>query len=163
MDVTYRVATIEDAEASAECHMACWREAYGPLVDPALLEARLDRERWVESTREILAHGGPRWLALHGGQVVGLATAGPTRDENSPAPYELYAIYVREAWQGTGVAQELFDRAVPAGVGCSLWVLEANPRAQAFYRRQGFEADGTREFYGGLGAWEIRMVRPAAD
>ena len=44
-----------------------------------------------------------------------------------------------------------------------LWVLEDNPRAQAFYARNSFGADGARDV---LGAdWhnlpEIRRVRPA--
>ena len=28
-------------------------------------------------------------------------------------------------------------------IGVALWVADPNPRAQAFYRRQGFVADGT--------------------
>jgi hypothetical protein len=40
-----------------------------------------------------------------------------------------------------------------------VWVLEANARARAFYRRHGFEADGAREHFAALDAWEIRMVR----
>ena len=43
---------------------------------------------------------------------------------------------------------------------CSLWVLEDNLRAQGFYRRNGFVADGTRELYDDLGTWEIRMIKP---
>ena len=42
---------------------------------------------------------------------------------------------------------------------CWLFVLEGNTRAQAFYRRNGFDPDGHRQLYLGLDAWEIRMVR----
>jgi len=42
---------------------------------------------------------------------------------------------------------------------CWLFVLAENGRAQAFYRRNGFAADGHRQRYAGLDAWEIRMVR----
>ena len=45
---------------------------------------------------------------------------------------------------------------------CWLFVLEANVRAQAFYRGNGFVADGHRQLYAGLDAWEIRMVRAIA-
>jgi len=43
---------------------------------------------------------------------------------------------------------------------CFLWVAEDNPRAQAFYRRNRFQLDGTRD----LTAWMegvpvVRMVR----
>ena len=52
-----------------------------------------------------------------------------------------------------------FDGVV-AGRPCSLWVAEGNARALAFYRRQGFQPDGTRKT---VTEWEglvtIRMVR----
>jgi ribosomal protein S18 acetylase RimI-like enzyme len=43
----------------------------------------------------------------------------------------------------------------------SLWVLEGNERAMAFYRRNGFTADGARADEEFFGVSEIRMVRPA--
>ena len=39
----------------------------------------------------------------------------------------------------------------------ALWVADPNPRAQAFYRRHGFVADGAAQVQGGVR--EIRMVR----
>jgi predicted GNAT family N-acyltransferase len=39
----------------------------------------------------------------------------------------------------------------------ALWVADPNPRAQAFYRKRGFVADGTIQMDDGVR--EIRMVR----
>ena len=39
----------------------------------------------------------------------------------------------------------------------ALWVADPNPRAQAFYRKHGFAADGTARSEDGVR--EIRMVR----
>lgn len=161
--ISLRFATEADVEASADCHLACWREAYTPLADPERLAVRLaDRARWVERTREHLRAGPPRLLAWRssaaGPQVIGLACAGPSRDDDPPTPEELMMLYVRAAWHGTGVAQALLDGVI-ADRPCSLWVLEGNLRAQAFYARNGFAPDGARELYEGLGAWELRMVR----
>jgi predicted GNAT family N-acyltransferase len=39
----------------------------------------------------------------------------------------------------------------------ALWVADPNPRAQAFYRKHGFVADGAAQVEGGVR--EIRMVR----
>ena len=157
--VRIRRAVPDDAEAGARLHVACWREAYGPHVDPAVLEERLaDADRWVAAWRHQLAAGPPRVVAEADGELVGFAVAGPSRDEDAAAAREIYAIYARAAWWGTGVGQELLDRVLTVG-SCSLWVLEANVRAQAFYRRNGFEPDGAREHYAGLAAWELRMVR----
>jgi GNAT superfamily N-acetyltransferase len=141
-------------------HAACWRESYAPYADPALLEERLaDTDRWLAAWTRHLTEGPPRVLAEVDGEPVGFAVAGPTRDDDRPTPYELYAIYTRAAWWGSGLGQALWEAVRPDGP-CSLWVLEDNARAQGFYRRNGFVPDGARELYAGLGAWEIRMVRP---
>ncbi|MBZ5740428.1 GNAT family N-acetyltransferase [Nocardioides mangrovi] len=155
-----RPATTADIEAGAALQRACWREAYGPYVDAALLEERLaDPAPWVAAWTRQLASGPPRTVAESDGALVGFAVAGPSRDEDGATPYELYAIYTRAAFWGTGLGQRLWEEVRPDGP-CSLWVLAANERAQGFYRRNGFAADGAREHYADLGADEIRMVRP---
>ena len=140
-------------------HRASWREAYGPHVGPATLEAALgDAAPWVTAWEQQIALGPPRTLAVAGEEIVGFAVAGPSRDPASPEPNELYALYVRQAWWGTGLGDALIAAALPPGP-CWLHVLDANARARAFYRRHGFEADGQRHFYTGLDAWELRMSR----
>jgi GNAT superfamily N-acetyltransferase len=157
---TLRLAVPADAAAGAALHAACWREAYGPFVDGALLRQRLDdTARWTAAWTRQLLDGPPRVLAEVDDRLVGFAVVGPSRDEDAVAPHELYALYTRAAWWGRGLGQALWDAVRPDGP-CSLWVLEANARARGFYRRNGFVPDGAREHYTGLGAWEIRMVRP---
>jgi 2-(1,2-epoxy-1,2-dihydrophenyl)acetyl-CoA isomerase len=68
-------------------------------------------------------------------------------------------MYVRAAWYGTGVAGDLIRTALDPTTPCSLWVFEENPRAQTFYRRHGFELDGTRRTEAFTPAMEVRMVR----
>ena len=158
--VELRPAVPADAAAGAALHIACWRDAYGPYVDAALLEERLaDTGRWVAAWTRQLIDGPPRVLAEAGGELVGFAVVGGNRDPDAPTPAELYAMYTRASRWGTGLGNALWDAVAPEEP-CSLWVLEANARAQAFYRRQGFVADGAREHYAGLDAWEIRMIRP---
>lgn len=160
MTPTLRTAVPADAVACATMHAACWREAYGPYVDPALLEERLaETARWTAAWTRHLVDGPPRVLAEDGGEIVGFSVVGPSRDEDGATPLELYALYVRAAYWGTGLGQELWDAVRPVEP-CSLWVLEDNARARGFYRRNGFAPDGAREHYAGLDASEIRMVRP---
>lgn len=52
------------------------------------------------------------------------------------------------------MGKALLDTVVPADVGAALWVADPNPRAQAFYRKTGFTADGTRRVEN-----EVREVR----
>jgi hypothetical protein len=60
---------------------------------------------------------------------------------------------------GSGSGQGLLD-AVIGTEPAFLWTAELNPRAQSFYRRNGFVADGARKV---AESWEnlaeIRMVR----
>jgi GNAT superfamily N-acetyltransferase len=160
MTWTLRPAVPADAADGAAMHAACWREAYGPYADPRLLAERLaDSDRWLTAWARQLAEGPPRVLAEADGELVGFAVAGPSRDADRTTISELYAVYTRAAWWGTGLGQALLDAVAPEG-SCSLWVLEDNERARRFYQRNGFRPDGTRELYEDLGAWEMRMVRP---
>jgi ribosomal protein S18 acetylase RimI-like enzyme len=92
------------------------------------------------------------------GEIVGLASAGPTRDEDAPTEWELYAINVLAAHHGSGVADQLIV-AVIAQRPATLWVVRDNARAHAFYRRHGFTMGATTKVHEGTGASEVRMVR----
>lgn len=94
------------------------------------------------------------------GELLGMAAAGVTRDPDAPAAWELYSITTLARIHGSGVADDLL-RAVVGDAAASLWVLRANGRARAFYRRHGFVADGVQRVHEGTGAPEVRMVRGA--
>ncbi|WP_243400618.1 GNAT family N-acetyltransferase [Arthrobacter sp. Bz4] len=72
---------------------------------------------------------------------MGIATSGPGRDEDRP-DFELHHIYTLAASHGTGLGQRLLDTAIE-NRAAYLWILNGNPRAERFYRRNGFEPDGT--------------------
>src|SRR5215218_5402808 len=160
MDLGVRLATVADAAGIGAVHMQCWKESYTRLLSPGFFDSRTP-ERAAERWAETLA--APSDQAVHvatlGGEVVGFAGSGPSRDEPPVRELELYSIYVLAAHHGEGVGQELLDAAV-GSVPASLWVAKANPRAQAFYRRNGFGADGGEKTEP---SWEnleeIRLVR----
>jgi ribosomal protein S18 acetylase RimI-like enzyme len=67
------------------------------------------------------------------------------------APIEIRRFYVHRDWQGRGVAQSLMMASLEAAVergARTVWlaVWERNLRAQAFYRKCGFEDSGAKEF-----------------
>jgi ribosomal protein S18 acetylase RimI-like enzyme len=86
-----------------------------------------------------------------------LAGFAQLRDKAAPdgvatsRPVELWRFYVDRPWQGRGLASALmnavFERARARG-GRELWlgVWERNARAQAFYRKCGFEKVGQKIF-----------------
>lgn len=68
-----------------------------------------------------------------------------------PSPVELWRFYVDRPWQGRRVAKPLMDAALAAARelgGRSVWlsVWERNPRAIAFYAKQGFADVGCKIF-----------------
>jgi ribosomal protein S18 acetylase RimI-like enzyme len=88
------------------------------------------------------------------GSLAGFAQLRDQRAPNGVAttrPVELWRFYVDKPWQGRGLARALMtaveDRARARG-GRELWlgVWERNERAQAFYRKCGFEKVGTQIF-----------------
>jgi ribosomal protein S18 acetylase RimI-like enzyme len=91
------------------------------------------------------------------GEIVGFASAGPSRDEDAPTGWELYAINVLAAHHGTGIADQLIN-AVIAQRAATLWVVADNARAQGFYRRHGFGVEGAAKVHEGTGAPEVRMI-----
>lgn len=88
------------------------------------------------------------YVAAAGDRIVGYAGVGPAR-EGPAETGELYALFVHPNWWGTAAACLLTDAAIAdlRGKGCRevwLWVLEANARARAFYRRYGFTETSAR-------------------
>ena len=150
-----------DLAALGRCHLKCWREAYGDLVDPARLEPFLaDVEEFVGRWRRALLRGaGHVRIAEDAGDLVGFASVRPATDE---VPAYLQSLYVRRSHWSTGLGQRLLD-AVLDDQPATLEVLRDNARARRFYARNGFVPDGTEADEPRLGAVEIGMVRPALD
>ncbi|MFI1913216.1 GNAT family N-acetyltransferase [Nocardia sp. NPDC020380] len=143
------------------CHVACWREAYQGLVPQHMLDA-FDIGRRAEAWERIrIRSAGRMVVAVADNIVIGFACSSPAREENPPAAQELNAMYVRAAYYGTGVAQDLMDAVLSRTEDTSLWVFEENPRAQAFYKKNGFELDGRRRVEAFTPASQVRMLRRA--
>jgi len=160
-DVTVRPIRDSDAETLGRVHAMCWHQTYDHLISAAAFEnlsARRMAELWTH-----LASRGPefsQYAAIVNGDIVGFVGAGPARDEDAPRTRELIFIYLLDAYQGTGIGQKLLDAAVGSDP-VYLWVASDNPRAHAFYRRNGFSADGAKQMQPFLGEsiHEVRLVR----
>lgn len=143
MDYQLRQATPEDAEAVVGMHTLAHEECYPHLLSKEFFRARRANipER-VERRRPHLDVPDPRIIALDAdGEVVGLADAGPGRDEDGPEELELYSIYTLKRTHGTGLGAALLRAAIGESPAY-LWVVEGNPRAVAFYLKHGFRPDG---------------------
>ncbi|MCU1505955.1 MAG: putative acetyltransferase [Microbacteriaceae bacterium] len=159
-----RAPVAADADDVARVHVQGWREAYSDLVPESFYdEAALLRRQamWRSLLDKPLPIGRRVSVAEVNGQIVGFALAGdPPGDEPSRAR-QLFALYITGHHYGSGVGQALLD-AVLGTEPAQLWVAEGNPRARAFYRRNGFEPDGGRKADADIdNLIEIRLVRGA--
>jgi len=164
--MTWTISPIDlaDVDDVAAVHVRVWQEAYAGLM-PSDYLASLDPVAFAAGWRSRLADPHPdvhTWVARDDAGVVGIATAGPSRDDDAPTPDELYAINVLARAHGTGVADLLLARAI-GDRAATLWVVDGNARATAFYRRHGFVDEGGRKPEPRTGVVEIRMSRGPLD
>jgi ribosomal protein S18 acetylase RimI-like enzyme len=150
-----RRATVADAALLAEFGARTFRDTFAKDNTPEDMEKHLASAWRADLQRaEILDASLDTLLAWSGNELAGFAQV---RDRHAPAcvptrqPVELHRFYVDAPWQGRGVARALMNaveaRARARG-GRELWlgVWERNARAQAFYRKCGFQKVGTQVF-----------------
>jgi GNAT superfamily N-acetyltransferase len=155
-----RCAVPADVLSMARVHVDTWRETYrglmsdGVLDDPGLLDSR--EKFWHEVLADSQFEQNRIVVALHRGTLVGIAMAGPCLEDGEGLS-QLYVLYVYAAFHGAGVGAALLNGVVVPGAPAVLWVADPNPRAQAFYRKNGFVADGAVKIEDDVR--EVRMVR----
>ncbi|MFR9751979.1 GNAT family N-acetyltransferase [Nocardia sp. 004] len=153
-------ADAEHIPGLAECHIASWREAYRDLVSAHVLDA-LDVDRCAERwERNRVRYPDRTHIAIVDDTVIGFVSASPPASAHPITPAELNALYVRSAWYGSGVADDLIHAALDPALSYELWVFEQNSRAEAFYRKHGFALlESMRRIEPFTSLIEVRMAR----
>lgn len=155
-----RHPTPADAAAIAEVHVKCWQETYRGLMrdevldDPEMLSRR--EHMWTLLLTDSQYASVAVAIAELNSEIIGFASAGPPFDENREDGLQLHTLYVVRSSHGSGAGAALLA-AVIGTEAAQLWVADPNPRAQIFYRKQGFSFDGTARHEDGIR--ELRMVR----
>jgi diamine N-acetyltransferase len=153
MTYVYRDATEADAEALAAFAEMTFTETFGHLYPPEDLAAFVAAKYRPNVIAAELADPETRYrLALRDGAIAGYCKMGGIDMEvDATDALELHRLYVDRDTKGAGVAQALMDEALAwaRGKGATamyLSVWENNKRAQAFYKRYGFEHAGEHKF-----------------
>ena len=162
--LTVRPARVEDVAQMARVNVRCWQETYRGLMPDAVLDDPgfvATRERfWTAALTDERYRDNRAAVALRDGALIGIAMSGPPLDPEPARTRQLYVLYVLVADHGTGAGQALLEAVIDPAEPAALWVADPNPRAQAFYRKHGFVADGASQVDHGVR--EIRMVRATA-
>jgi len=149
--ITVRSAAQADADKLSLVSDATFLESFAHEVPG---DAMLTHCRTLHAPAYLarcIADGAKAWLAEIRGTPIGYAmlTLEPELDAAREGDVELKKIYVLSRFQGTGTAQALFAEVLKAATGNKrllLGVKDDNHRAISFYKREGFETIGTRQF-----------------
>lgn len=136
-----RRADRADASAIARVHIQAWRESFQHLLSAqTLAELDLDAhtQMWVDHLNDPTLR---TYVAELNSKIVGFALVG-SAEPGAPRSVELKMLYTLDETKGSGLGQGLLNAAVGSEPAL-LWVAVRNPRARAFYLKNGFVPDGT--------------------
>jgi GNAT superfamily N-acetyltransferase len=170
MSLGIRLAAPHDAAAVGGFGERSFRETFGPHNRPEDMDAYCRATYALERQRaELAAPDRLTLLAEVDGVLAGYAQL---RDGPAPAcvtgaePIELLRFYVDSRWHGQGIAAALMAQVIAHArrrgrrtLFLAVW--EHNPRAIAFYRKQGFEEVGSQPFQLGQDVQTDRVMARA--
>lgn len=135
-----RDATAEDVPDLARVYVDTWRSIYAGLL-PGHALVGMSYERQGRLWSRTVAAGRGVVVAELRDQVVGFASAGPSRDRRLEYGGEVYTLYLLDDYQGLGLGRELltasFRGLLERGFASALiWSLALNP-SRFFYETMG--------------------------
>ena len=144
---TLRPASLRDAKAISELHVASVRAAYQGIVPDDQLKT-ITPEGRMSHWREAIEYSEPQiHVALDGDTVVGFVGFDSSRDKGTPPTMgEIWSIYAAPDQWSRGVGLALWD-AAREGLeeeGCtqvSIWLPLRNERALRFHELAGFKRE----------------------
>ncbi len=169
--ITIARATEADATALADFGRLTFEETFGRYNTPADMADFLSKTFGVAQQTAELRDGGRAMIVAKDerGAIVGYALLKRDSVEHcvtAERPSEVQRIYVDASLHGRDVGAQLMTECIVQSRrwGCdAVWlgVWEHNPRAIAFYEKQGFRTVGTHEFMlGGDRQRDYVMLKP---
>lgn len=145
-EITFRRATVNDAEAIAALRVESWRATYRGVMPDAYLDNMRAEESATMWTQVLLADLPTIsiFVAEAGTEVVGFAAGMLLMPEKMELDAELTAIYLKPIAQRGGVGRRLLALVTEAlqqqgATGLLVWVIAGNQIARQFYEQMGAE------------------------
>lgn len=137
-----RQARLDDAADVAQVYIDSWHDTYPGVLPSALLRAMTPRGQTTRWQAAIRTQGRETVLVAdsrHG--IIGMASAGPSRDRELGFDGEIYTLYVDPSYFGLGIGRALMSGAFAAlrqnGMSsCVVWA-HAKNHARFFYEAMG--------------------------
>ena len=151
-----KMETDEEIKGKAYVHWKSWHEAYSGIIS----QEYLDNLTLEKCERMAFSWPDNIMVAKENNKVIGFVGYGD-RGKEAPDVGEIYALYVLADFYGKGIGRKLMDVGLAQIKHFSqvqLWVLKENIRAIRFYKKCGFQPDGTEMTNSNVSATEIRMT-----
>lgn len=155
-DFAIRPATVSDAATLSDFGAAMFEQAFGAMNTLENMREYLTSAFYPEKQRAELADASRATFFAVDSEGAPIGYAMIRHDSTGPgvvakSPVELQRIYVDKTWHRRGVGDALMSKCVEHATGWScdvLWlgVWQENPRAIAFYQREGFVTVGVQTF-----------------
>ncbi len=166
--VEFRDAVAADGLGIAQVWVAAWRAAYAGLMPGAYLDS-LHSSRAVPAFERSLQDNMSALLVEVDGEIVGFTAYGASRDSDAAASIgEVIAINLAPSVWRRGMGRELLrltlQRLAASGFSeATLWVLNGNVNARAFYEALGWTRDGVEKRDDKLTGFALHEVRYRMD
>ncbi len=160
-----RKATIDDANRMAEIHVFGWRFAYRNLVsDEHLFKMMEVVKRAALFKQSIEEHIEDNYVFEENGIIKAFMAIGPCRDDDKKGSFELWGIYVDPFWTRGGIGTCMVEYCEQTALSLGykdiyLWALEGNNIGISFYKKSGYQHDGTTKLLGNHGLYEHRYYK----
>ena len=150
---TLRAATPLDAAAIAHVHVQSWKTTYAGILPAPFLDALNENDRLLQwqqwLTLDIPVFVAAEANAESDGHILGFISGGPLREPIPAFDAELFAIYLLEPAQKSGIGTALLRQLAATLRSKSLtslivWVLEQNP-SKSFYLKSGAQLITSKE------------------
>jgi len=146
-EVSLRRATVADAEAIAAVRVEAWQTTYRDMIPDTYLDQMRVEDSFLhwKQILQALPAAGDRvcvYVAESEGHIIGFASGMLLPEAKFGMQAELTAIYLRPAWQRSGIGRRMVQkvaRTLQAQGAESLlvWVISGNAVARNFYEELG--------------------------
>ncbi|MBB6481265.1 GNAT family N-acetyltransferase [Spirochaeta isovalerica] len=160
-----RTACKDDASRIAEIHIFGWRSAYRGIIPDSYLFSEISVNGRFSSFNDSNEHEKDDLYVCEEDNIIkGFMKSGMCRNEDKLDAYELWGLYVEPLMKREGVGSQLLRHCEKVALekGCRenvLWVLEDNASTRQFYKKHGYETDGSEKIMEKFNAKVIRYCK----